>query len=220
MSQTEASASLPENGGPSLEVAHAQVLRDKTVQFAHIDQVAEKEPVPDWMQAISDWIAWLLEFLSPVIAVMFWIGLACLVLLLIYFILTEVLQIEVFKARAKATSNVVEPEWRPSSQVARDLLAAADALAAEGRFNDAVHLILLRSIEDIERFRPTTIRPALTARDIGAMQALPAAAKPIFARISAAVEKAIFAGLTIEPSEFVSCREAYMRFALPDEWRQ
>ncbi|OYU77232.1 MAG: hypothetical protein CFE32_06590 [Alphaproteobacteria bacterium PA3] len=102
----------------------------------------------------------------------------------------------------------------------RDLLVAADALAAEGRLGDAVHLILLRSIKDIERFRPTTIRPALTARDIGSKPALPEAAKPIFARISAAVEKASFAGLTIESSEFVSCREAYVRFALPEEWRQ
>lgn len=220
MSQTATSASQLAEGGPSLEVAHAQVLRDKSVQFAHIDLVQEEKPLPDWLQTLGEWIAKILDILSPFIAVMFWIGLACLVLLLIYFIVTEVLQIEIFKKPAKTTATVVEPQWRPNSQVARDLLAAADALAAEGRFGDAVHLILLRSIEDIERFRPTTIRPALTARDIGAMPALPEAAKPIFARISAAVEKALFAGLTIESSEFVSCREAYVRFALPEEWRQ
>jgi len=220
MSQTATSASQLAEGGPSLEVAHAQVLRDKSVQFAHIDLVQEEKPFPDWLQSLGELIAKILDILSPFIAVMFWIGLACLVLLLIYFVLTEVLQIEVFKKSAKSTATVVEPQWRPNSQVARDLLAAADALAAEGRFGDAVHLILLRSIEDIERFRPTTIRPALTARDIGAMPALPEAAKPIFARISAAVEKALFAGLTIESSEFVSCREAYVRFALPEEWRQ
>lgn len=220
MSQTETTMNTGTEGGPSLEVAHAQVLRDKSVQFSHVDLVQAKKPVPDWLEALTDWIAKAIEFISPAIAVLFWLGLVCLVLLLVYFILTEVVQVDALQKSTTDKTTKAEPEWRPDSQVARDLLAAADALAADGKFNDAVHLILLRSIEDIERFRPTTIRPALTARDIGAMPALPEAAKPIFQRIAAAVEKALFAGLTIESSEFVSCREAYVRFALPEEWRR
>lgn len=220
MSQPETSAKGVAEGTSNLQTVHAQMLADKSVQHKHIDLIEKIDPPPKWLANLIDAIFEILRALSPLITVLFWVGLAALALLLLYFVLSEILDIEIFPRKKAAAPASDEPQWQPSEQVARDLLAAADRLAADGRFNEAVHLILLRSIEDIERFRPRTIRPALTARDIGAMPALPEAAKPIFARISAAVEKALFAGLTIEPAEFSACREAYARFALPEEWRR
>jgi hypothetical protein len=67
--------------------------------------------------------------------------------------------------------------WRPDAAVARVLLADADALAAKGRYAEAAHLLLRRSVQDIEGSRPRLVRPALTSRDIAAHPGLPDAAR-------------------------------------------
>ena len=47
-----------------------------------------------------------------------------------------------------------EEEWRPEAAPVRSWLEEADALAAKGRFAEAIHHLLLRSVEDIARRRP------------------------------------------------------------------
>ena len=42
--------------------------------------------------------------------------------------------------------------------IARRWLEEADALAGKGQFEEAVHLLLYRSIEDIEKQRPDLLR--------------------------------------------------------------
>jgi hypothetical protein len=200
----------------SLEAAHRQLLADPTFQHAHSDAFLKEPKVPAWLE----WFGEFVRAFSPVISVLFWIGVALIVGLLVYFIATEILGVELFRSKTGAKATSQTSDWRPDTKEARDLLAAADALASEGRFGEAVHLILLRSIEHIDRFRPFTVRPALTARDIGAMAALPDPARPTFVRIANAVERTLFAGLAIDGAEFGACREAYATFALPDGWRE
>jgi hypothetical protein len=119
----------------------------------------------------------------------------------------------------KTTGKVEpEPEWRPAPEAARLLLSDADALAAQGRYAEAIHLILLRSIQDIARHRPTILKPALTSREISALRDLPEAARIAFVHIARVVEQAFFAGREVGQREYAECREAYERFAFPDVW--
>jgi hypothetical protein len=215
MAQTVDIQRGPSGAQATLEAAHAKVMADTSIQHAHIDALIKPPKRSAWME----WLADFLQAASPLITILFWVGIALLLGLLAYFILTEIMGIKLFAPKQKPDPIGQAPQWRPQAKEARDLLAAADALASEGRYGEAVRLILLRSIEHIDRFRPMVVRPALTARDIGAMPALPDQARPTFMRIAGAVERTLFAGLSIDQDEFGSCREAYANFALPDGWR-
>ncbi len=192
--------------------AHAKLVSGGDLQF---DQAAVSVPKPPgWLHWLTD----LLEALGPVLKWAFWIGLAVVVALILYFIVREILRLRAPLARAKPLDMGPEPEWRPDAKAARDLLAAADQLAAEGRFGEAAHLILLRSVEDIEGRRPRTVRPALTTREIASLAALPASARPAFASIGQLVERSLFGGAQVLADEFADCRRAYEAFALPEGW--
>jgi hypothetical protein len=215
MAQAANSMSSQSDPTISVELAHSKLMADTTIQHSHSDGFLKEPKVPEWLE----WIGELLRAASPVISFFFWVGLALLVAMLLYFLVTEVMGVKVFQSKSKPMQSVSASDWRPEAKDARDLLAAADALAAQGNYNDAVHLILLRSIEHIDRFRPMAVRPALTARDIGSMAALPDLARPTFTRIASAVERTLFAGKNIDQREFGACRDAYADFALPAGWQ-
>jgi hypothetical protein len=102
--------------------------------------------------------------------------------------------------------------------VARALLEEADALAAVGRYAEAVRLILHRSIEDIEGRRPRLVKPAYTAREIGRLTDIPQNARDVFVGIAGVVEKSFFGGQALDADGFAACRKAYERFAFPGAW--
>lgn len=106
------------------------------------------------------------------------------------------------------------PEWAPTREAALALLEDADRLASEGRFGEAAHLLLLRSVGQIATARPDWLSPSSTAREIAGLQALPNAARHAFAVIAQEVERSLFAlqGLTAE--DWSRARTAYSRFAL------
>jgi hypothetical protein len=215
MAQSAPSNAVATPEAATLADAHGQVLADKTIQFQHAtDTLIEDKPAPEWLKAIGNFLA----DISPFIGYLFWAGLTLLVALLAYFIITEVMGVRFFQPKAKAEPTPPVPDWQPDVREARNLLAAADALAAQGQYEEAVHLILLRSIEDIDRRRPLTVRPALTTRDISAIEALPNRARPAFTRIATAVERSLFAGGRVDRDEFGQCRDAYAAFALPEGW--
>ena len=114
----------------------------------------------------------------------------------------------------------VQAEWQPQPAAARALLTQAEALAAEGRFDQAVRLLLHHSIADIEKRRPDLLRPSSTSREIGRFDSLPKAAREMFAVIAGQVERGIFAALPIDESGWRVSRDAYAGFALKETWRQ
>ena len=105
-----------------------------------------------------------------------------------------------------------EEPWRPSKAAVAALLGDIDALAAEGRFDEAVHLLLVRSVADINAFRPDLVRLHYSARDILTHPLLPEAARPAFRAIVAWVEKSYFAGIAVGKEGFHACRQAYVDF--------
>ncbi len=112
-----------------------------------------------------------------------------------------------------------EEEWTPEERGARSWLQEADALARQGRFAEAIHHLLFRSIDDIASRRPALVRPALTSRELAASVGLPARARDLFAAIARLVERSLFGGRPLDEGDWLEARAAYSDFALPAAWR-
>lgn len=197
----------------ALQQAHARLLRDDSFQF---DRTGYQPPkMPQWPK----WMGDMLEAIAPFLKWALWIGLALLAASILYLIVREILRLRAPRAKPDKPKTAVEVEWRPDAQTARDLLAGADALAAEGRYAEAAHLLLLRSVEDIGKRQPRALRISLTTREIASLTSLPDAARPAFMKIGAVVERSLFGGGAVLAEDFADCRNAYEAFALPDGWR-
>lgn len=197
--------------GASFESAHQAVAADKTLQF-EMKGIEPPPPPPGWLQPLVDF----LSAMGPLFKFIFWLGLAALVVAVLWFIARELIRIRLPERTGKL--HIDDDGWRPAPAAALALLSDADALAAEGRFAEAVHLLLLRSINDIDGRLPNTVRPALTARDIAGLSRLPAAARPAFDRIARVVESSLFGGRPVDRAAFADCRAAYEAFAFPQAW--
>ena len=207
------------NSAASFDEAYEEVRADDDIQFT----VEEFKPpeVPEWWR---DTIEWLSNLFAPVAEafvyswpVLKYVLLALLIagiLTLLWVILSPYIE-EWRERKPKET----EEEWQPDKGVARRWLEEADALASKGQFEEAVHLLLYRSIEDIERRRPDLLRPSNTSREIERFESLPDRARNMFAVIAGHVERGIFGASPIGEEGWQSAREAYGDFALADSWR-
>ena len=193
--------------GDRIAQAHERLLAEPGLQF-DFPVIAPPEP-PGWLLAL--FLA--LGFLGPVLEVVFWAGIALLVGAILFFFLREAIRAR-WPQRKKAEGARHIVQWQPKPSRARALLADADRLAAEGRHAEAVHLLLFRSIDDIEEWHPHVLKPDLTSRDIGTLEVLPPEARRIFGGIAEAVERSFFGGAEVDAGVFDECRRAYAGFAL------
>lgn len=200
------------NADAGFDRAHAALAGDKSLQFA-----IQAPPPPPKPPAWLDDIVSLLAQMGPAFRIIFWVGLAAIVIAILWLIAREVIRIRMPDRHKPVTPG--NEEWRPAPAAALALLSDADALAEAGRFAEAIHLILLRSIGDIDGRLPNTVRPALTTRDIAGLHRLPEAARPAFNRIGEVVEASLFGGQEVGRPEFLDCRRAYEAFAFPDAWK-
>lgn len=202
-------------GQDQLAQAHDRLLREPGLQF-EFEALPPPPTLPEWLLAVFRFLGRL----QPLFEVLFWTCIAALAGLIIFFVAREALRHYRSRKPRETGTSLVEPDWRPPVARARALLSDADRLAAEGRFAEAVHLLLFRSIEDIDAKRPHAVKPALTSRDILALGALPGAARKALSRLVAAVEWSYFGGRPVDSSVFSECRRAYEEFAFPDSWAE
>ena len=216
--------------------AHAyQALRgDSSVQF-NLTPPPPPAKTPDWLEAF---LRWLDHTLEPVGRVIKWIGrffpdaayariLLWAVIIagaaaLLWALYNRIRHGE-WRLRLPRTATVVdipdEEEWAPDQAGARSWLEEADALAREGRFADAIHHLLFRSVEDLARRRPALVRPALTSRELAAASTFPGRARDLFAGIARLVERSWFGGRPAGERDWTEAREAYSEFALAGAWK-
>lgn len=197
----------------AVALAHDRLLKDGSLQFDRAGFVTPD--TPGWL----NWIGDLLQAAAPALRLIFWLGLALMVGLILYAIVREILRLRAPRARPEEPGVVGNTEWRPEAGAARNLLIEADALAARGLYAEAVHLLLLHSVHDIEKRQPRALRGSLTTREIAALRILPDAARPAFALIGRVVERSLFGGAAVDSGDFSDCRRAYEAFALPEGWR-
>lgn len=183
------------------------------MELREVAPVKPPEPPPSWLSGLFDF----LNALGPLFQIIFWILIALVVAGIGWFIIRELMRIRVPEKKAK-TGKTAPEAWHPQAAAALALLSDADALAAKEQYAEAVHLLLLRSINDIEGRLPNAVRPALTSRDIARLDRLPEAARPTFMRIARAVETSLFGGGTVDRAAWDDCRAAYEAFAFPEIW--
>ena len=170
---------------------------------------------PEWLLGLMKALGQVLVSIAPAFAYIFWGGLILGAAAVLFFLVRELMGVRGFGVRSRpAKLDPAPSDWRPAAARARTLLRDADALAAQGRFAEAVHLLLFRSIDDIDERWPNTVGPALTSRDIAGHQGLSDIARQTFTSIARVVERSFFGGAAVGEADFTDYRKAYESFAL------
>ena len=208
-------------GGPGPDSADAgeraweaaRAMRE--IQYAPVPpyKVPHSEP-PEWLVAIMRFLAKLFEPLGQVLGAGWsWVEVMLVVLAavgalwIVWTLFQRWREVRALAVPAKDTPVI-------DRAAALALLEDADALAAEGRFEEAVHLLLQRSVQHIAAARPDWLSPSSTAREIGLIPGLPAAAQQAFTLIAREVERSLYALRALAAEDWQRARAAYAAFAL------
>ena len=91
-------------------------------------------------------------------------------------------------------------------------LAEADRLAAEGRFGEAIHLLLLVAMARLHRELGPRVAPAMTGREVLRLPALPGATVAPLTRMVQLSEINHFGGRRAAEPDYRDCRADFLRF--------
>jgi hypothetical protein len=198
-----------------------QELRaDSDIQFAPLKPPAPAE-TPDWLRELGEFLGRLFSPIGDALAAIgralgmsgqavMWLVIAIGVAIVLFLIFRLVAPLRL----RRRESAKAAPEWTPDAGQALALLEDADRLAAEGRYDEATHLLLKRSVCHIAEARPDLLEPSSTAREIAELPALPQAARGAFATIAERVERSLFALRSLGADDWHAARAAYAEFAL------
>ncbi|WP_051221126.1 hypothetical protein [Erythrobacter cryptus] len=197
----------------------AELRSDGDLQFAPVALPDVPPPQPTaFEQALRALIEWLADLLAPLGealgAAWWWLQWVVLGALALFVLVLLVRVIGPALRARRARGAAPEEEWRPDEAASLALLEDADRLAREGRFDEATHLLLQRSIGQIAAARPEWVAPSSTARELAALAALPETARAAFGVIAERVERSLFALRALGREDWEAARAAYARFAL------
>jgi hypothetical protein len=190
-------------------------MRDAAdIQYAPVT-IPRPAPPPEWLKAIGEFLRAIFEPIGKAIGlswpVLQWVLIAVAVAAVGYIVWKL---IEPLLDRPRRAAQAETPEWTPDRAKAVALLADADRLAEEGRYGEAAHLLLQRSVHHISAARPGWLHPATTSREIALAPRLPERARNAFGEIAAHVERSLFALRELGLDDWQSARRAYADFAL------
>lgn len=108
---------------------------------------------------------------------------------------------------AKVTDGAAAPQAKldaPRSE--------AEALADEGRFDEAVHVLLLKTIEALMKAQPGGVPEAWTSREIQRDAPMPERARSPFGTLVDTVENSLFGGVPVDRAAWEACLERFHEF--------
>lgn len=182
-----------------------ELPKEFQTDFPQVPAVEQKEVKPS---------SFNLNFLGAFFTYAFWGILIAFGLFLLYSILSEANRLRLNRAPKKIKEDMPEvPTYQPDEETARVLLNDADALAAQGRYAEAVHILLFRSIQDIQTQRPHAVNRSLTSREISRLSILSPKAKEGFSLIGRLVENSFFGGGALDKADYETSKTAYKNFA-------
>jgi len=187
MPLTLAAGALPED--QVAEAARA-VLADEALQRA-----LPAGPAPDlpWMAA------------EPLILLVRFLLVAGLV------VLAALAAVWLARRLAPGARQGAVPDGAAASGPALEVRTAdADALAGQGHYGEAIHLLLLETLAALSR--AARLSPALTSREVLARAALPPPAREALSGLVEAVELSRFGGAVPGAREFEDCQARYRAF--------
>ncbi len=209
----------PKTDLAGFEAVHEAYLKKSGLQLERPEfnePPPEIKPVPGWLRAIGAF----LDALGPLFQILFIAMLVAIIGGFLYFVFGEAVRVRFGGKRLKKdkSEDDVLPDIRPDAQAALSLLEEADALARAGRFAEAVHLLLFRSIEDIQGRLEGGVPHSLTAREIGGLRQLPERAKRALGPIIRIVEHSFFGGRDVDEGNWQTARQSYEQFAFGEGW--
>ena len=191
------------------------VRDDPDLQFSPLE-MPEQPETPDWWLRFMEWLA---EVMAPVARafiyawpVLKWVLLAMVILAIVYMFYRLIGPAGGSFRRKRR--RVQGEDWAPAEAEALALLEEADRLAAAGQYDEATHLLLMRSVGQIVEARPDLVDPSSTAREIAAEPQLPDKARSAFGVIAERVERSLFALRKLSQEDWTAARAAYADFAL------
>ncbi len=196
---------------------------DEDLQTERPEWVPEaRETRPQKPRRSNAFAQWLASFFSATGSVFGYLLLAAIILAIaaaLYFIFGESLTLRRRQKPEKVAPTLSEvPDLRPQQAAAMTLLEDADALAAAGRFAEAVHLLLFRSIDDIQQKQQGSIARSLTAREIGRLETLPGRVRKALLPIITIVERSFFGGRKVDEAGWKTARASYHDFAFGQDF--
>jgi hypothetical protein len=110
---------------------------------------------------------------------------------------------------APGAEDAAVPDDAPQAPIALPI-ASAEALAAQGRWGEAIHALLLDTLEALSR--AARLAPSLTSREIVERVPLPAAARDALGGLVLAVELSRFGGLAAGEDDYRACLGRFHAF--------
>ena len=89
----------------------------------------------------------------------------------------------------------------------------AERLAEDGRYDEAIHVLLLETLRALDRHVPGGIRKSYTSREVLSRIELPSAAHPELESLVSAVETSLFGNDVSERIDYEACVGHFQRFA-------
>ncbi|MEM8617556.1 MAG: DUF4129 domain-containing protein [Pseudomonadota bacterium] len=205
------------------ETAYAAFQARRDLQTERPEWSPEARPPPNrqtnsgngFFRAIANFFEWIGPALGYGLIAILVIGLATV----LYMVFGEAWGIRRREKSAKTEPDLsLAGDLRPDQAEARALLEDADALARAGRYAEAVHLLLYRSINDIQEKKGEVVPRSLTAREIGRLANLPIAIRSALMPIIRLVERSFFGGRPVDADGWQEARQSYERFAFGGGW--
>ena len=211
----------PAGNAFELPEGYEALRADPATQFEPLQLKAPEVREPSWlMQALESVLNWFAQIFGPFGSlisaawpVLQWILIAGLVVFVLYLVVRLIGPMAA-RSTNPASEAGDEPEWQPKQDESLALLEDADALATQGRYDEAAHLLLKRSVGQIAQAKPDWVHPSSTARELASLPKLSESAKQAFSVISAVVESSLFALKRLSRDDWERARQAYADFAL------
>jgi hypothetical protein len=145
--------------------------------------------------------------LGTIIHWVMWAAVAVAAGLLAFWLISELTALGV------DTPALAEDAPGPDLRVIERPLGDAEELARRGDFTEAVHTLLLRTLQELVRSAAVRVTPALTSREILARVPLAPAARDALADLITAVELTHFRGTPASQADYERCRDEFQVFA-------
>jgi Domain of unknown function (DUF4129) len=147
---------------------------------------------------------------STLLSYVLWAGIIIGLGLLLFWLAAELLK---YGGDDAAIAQDAAAPAAPDLAVIERPLGDAEELARRGEYREAIHTLLLRTLQELARTASVRVAPAMTSREILGRVPLLADAREALANLITAVELTHFGGDDASEADYIRCRAQFQVFA-------